>query len=175
MTSLVKNAALLGITYSVSSLSVLSSSHLPENALVDNNKPYFHSAYSASNQWWQISFSKQVAISSYLIKTGANYGRRLTAWHVNASNDNVTWRTVHTVTGTDVGGNTARFYPYSTVHCRYFRIVLDKSTWSDSTLAFSFFDCFGELSPSPTNKVNCYCNAGKDQKRAQFGIKLNLF
>ena len=162
MTSLVKNAALLGITYSVSSLSVLSSSHLPENALVDNNKPYFHSAYSASNQWWQISFSKQVAISSYLIKTGANYGRRLTAWHVNASNDNVTWRTVHTVTGKDIGGNTEKFYPNSTVHCLHFRIIHDLNTWGDNVLHLTFFDCFGEISSipsqSPTNKVKHYCN-----------------
>jgi hypothetical protein len=164
MTSLVKNAALLGITYSVSSLSVLSSSYLPENALVDNDKPYFHSAYSASNQWWQISFSKQVAISSYLIKTSANYIRRLTAWHVDASNDNVTWRTVHTVTGKDIGGNTAKFYPNSTVHCLHFRIIHDLNTESDNALHLTFFDCFGEISSSPssspTNKVKCYCNTG---------------
>ena len=174
MTSLIKNAASLGITYSASSLSQYFS-YKPENVFEDSDSLYFQSASSPSDQWWQVSFSKQVAISSYIIRTGADYGARPTAWRINASNDNVIWKTVHTVTGTDVGGNTAKFYPYSTVHCRYFRIVLDKSTWSDSTLAFSFFDCFGELSPSPTNKVNCYCNAGKDQKRAQFGIKLNLF
>ena len=176
MTSLVKNAASLGITYSVSSLSVLSSSYLPENALIDNNKPYFHSAYSASNQWWQISFSKQVAISSYLIRTGVNKGRRLTAWHVNASNDNVTWRTVHTVTGKDIGGNTAKFYPNSTVHCLHFRIIQDNNEYNN-ILPLTFFDCFGELSPnpSPTNKVKCYCDEGIYKKRSPFWYKSYLY
>ena len=160
MTSLVKNSASFGFTYSVSSLSVSSSSYKPENALVDNDSPFFHSAGDVPGQWWQISFSKQVAISSYFIRTNKVWSNRLTSWHIDASNDTVTWKTVHTVKGKDIGGNTEIFYPNDIIHCFHFRVVHDQNTNSNNYLHLTFFDCFGELSTIQTNKVRRYCNTG---------------
>jgi hypothetical protein len=156
MISIIKNAASLGITYTASSLSQYSD-RKSENVFEDNDVSLFDSLGNAPNQWWQVSFSKQVAISSYIIRTNNNYGNHPVSWHIDASDDGVSWKTVHTVTGTDVGGNTARFYPSTTINCVHFRIILDQNSSNGYVLAFTFFDCFGGLNTTQTNKVKCYC------------------
>jgi hypothetical protein len=156
MTSLIQNAASFGITYTASSLTVRYNYEKPENVFIDDDSSWFHSLNDPPNQWWQVSFSKKVAISSYIIRSVITWPRRQTDWHIIASIDGFSWKTVHTVIGKETGGNTEKFYLDNTIHCVHFRIVLDKNVASDNVLAFTFFDCFDEAIPIQTSK--CYCN-----------------
>ena len=169
MTSIIKNAASLGITYTASSLSLLGSGYKPENVFTDNDSPYFMSSNNAPNQWWQVSFSKEVAISRYIIRTSASYTYRPISWRILASNDNVSWKTVHTVEGKETAGNKDWFYPSNTIHCIHFRIVVDRCSDPNSYyVAFTYFDCIGELSPAQTNKAKHPCNTGSKQCLVSF-------
>jgi hypothetical protein len=170
MTSIIKNAASSSLTYSTSASSLWSSSDKPDNVFTDSDNPYFASANGAPNPWWQISFSREVQISSYLIKTSSSYPRRPTSWHVDVSNDGSSWKTVHSVAGRDIGGNTAKFYPNDIIRCIHLRIILDQNSSNDNCFLFTFFDCFGELyiTPTQTNKVKSYCNTGCKQSVISF-------
>ena len=157
MTSLIQNAASFGITYNASSMTLYSNSYLPENVFVDNDNSYFVSADSTANQWWQISFSKPVEISSYIIRTNPSHPRHPKMWYAMASLDGVQWRIVG-VYEKDIGGNTEKFYPYEPFNCFHFKIILIQNTYNDNYLVFSFFDCFGKLGTNQTKRYMYYCN-----------------
>ena len=143
MTSLITGKT-LGKDYNVYSLSVVSG-HEPENVLVDDDKSYFQSAGSPSNQWWQISFTSPVSISSYIIRTGSSFSARPQDWTAAASSDNTTWKTVDTRTGIETGNNKNQFTLSKVANYKHFRLVLVKATsyQNDDTFGFTFFDCFG--------------------------------
>jgi hypothetical protein len=154
MYSLIQNASELGLTYNASSLTIYSSINKPENVFTNS---FFHSGHSPSDQWWQVSFSKPVEISSYIIQTVYNHGIRPKRWYAMSSFDGVLWRIVG-VYDKDTGGNTERFYPYEPFNCFHFKIVLIQNTNNDNYLAFTFFDCFGKLGTNQTKRYMYYCN-----------------
>ena len=155
--SLIKNAESLGITYSASALSFYKGD--PSDVFSDDDIPHFYSDSETPGQWWQISFSKPVAIKSYIIRTNPTYGARPKSWVVNASFDNKTWQQVDEVSlESDIGGNTTPFLLAKTVNCQHFRIILKKNSNSedgDNALLFTYFDCFGSLMKT-RNGCSCY-------------------
>ena len=157
MSSIIKNAESLGITYSTSSMS--RSSGNSDNVLIDDDSSFFQSHYGVPLQWWQVSFSKIVEISSYTIRTGTSWDWRPMSWEALASIDGVNWDVV-SVVSKDAGGNTEIFPTSYKVNCQHFRIVLkEDSQGSDySVLKFTFFDCFGKLGKNVSKRVQCLRN-----------------
>ena len=154
---------MLGITYSASSLSVLNTNSVfqPANVFNDEDVNRFHSLSSPADQWWQVSFSKPVAIKSYIIRTKSSWDARPKSWVVNASFDNKTWKQVDEVSLTgDVGGNKTPFLLKKTINCKHFRIILKRNIWdngsSDNLFVFSFFDCFGTLGKYQRKTIKGY-------------------
>ena len=159
MSSIIKNAESLGITCTTSSMSLLSGSR--DNVLVDNDDSFFKSHYGASLQWWQVSFSKIVEISSYTIRTKSSMNARPMSWEALASIDGVNWDVV-SVVSKDAGGNTEYFPTSYKVNCKHFRIVQKQNTYTssnnDNYLYFTFFDCFGKLGKNVSKRVQCLRN-----------------
>ena len=153
MISLIKNAVSLGLSYCAYALSNIVSSYTPDKGF-DDDGVYYHSLRDVPNQWWQVSFSVDVAILQYIIKTTKTNNNRLNSWVINASFDNKTWETVHTVPSFDTGGNDTPLTLPKTVKCRHFRIVAKGNSSGNNVLHFTYFDCFGKLSTSSTN---CKC------------------
>ena len=101
MSSIIQNSASLGLTYSAYSLSLFSGD--PNNVFIDSDDTFFQSQYDVPDQWWQVSFSRPVAIKSYLIRTNPDFNAKPKSWVVNASFDNKTWQQVDSVSlGGDV-------------------------------------------------------------------------
>ena len=182
MTSLIKNAASLGISYFAYSLSLYDGN--PSNVFIDKDNTDFYSKTDVPDQWWQVSFSKPVAIKSYLLKTNAAYGAKPKSWVVNASFDNKTWEQVDAVSlNGNIGGNKIPFNLTNTVYCLNFRIILKQNTETTkhtNALLFTFFDCFGEvLKIIKTKKcvVSCNClnNKGVFYRPAIQGIEITIF
>ena len=155
MNSLLKNAEPLGLTYTAYASTINGDYSSPDKGFDDDSKYYLSKDGSGCppNQWWQVSFSKDVSIIKYIIKTIASYGSRLHSWIINASFDNETWKTVDAVTNHDTGGNTTPFELDKAVKCRHFRIVGKGNSSGNNVLHFTYFDCFGKLSSS--NKIKC--------------------
>ena len=158
MESLIQNSAKLGITRSAYSLTT-NGNYYPENVFVDNSN-FFHSISYPSNQWWQVSFSEPVSISSYIIKSTYSGGCFPKSWIVNASFDNKTWETVDTKTNENTGNVLAKFELTSPINTKHFRIVLKENTQSasDNHFIFTFFDCFGAKGKMKSGKKanTCY-------------------
>jgi hypothetical protein len=173
MSSLIQNATSLGITYNASSLTVYSS-HKPENVFINDDSSYFHSSGSPSNQWWQVSFSKPVEISSYIIRTKTEYSHHPIRWYAETSFDGLSWRIVD-IKEKDVGGNREIFYPYEPFNCFHFRIVLKRNSNNDNYLIFAFFDCFGKLGKNETKRVLYYCNTLNTQNSLSMQILVSPF
>ena len=151
MISIIKNTKSLGISYSTSSLSIFNEdpdSH-PNHVFIDDDNSYFYSGNDEIDQWWQVSFSKPVAIKSYIIRANPLHGGRPKSWIILASFNNLTWRQVDDVNlEGDVGGNKTPFQLKKITNCLHFRIVLKKNTEPNSekdsrVLLFTYFDCFG--------------------------------
>ena len=144
MSSIIKNAETLGITYAALSKSLFEGNRT--NVFTDDDSSFFRSQWNILNQWWQVSFSKPVAIKSYIIRTNASFGSRPKSWTVHASLDNESWQLVDEVSlQGDIGGSTTPFLLKKTIKCKHFRIYVVKNTWNNNELYFTFFDCFGEL------------------------------
>ena len=118
----------------------------PQNALVDDDSTFFDTA-NRPNQWCQISFSKIFSVESYIIRAPPTLTHRPKSWIINASLDNISWRTVDSVSlSGDVGGNKTPFTLSEVVSCMHFRIVLlTNSTPDRYELKYSFFDCFCKI------------------------------
>ena len=153
MTSIIKNAATLGITYKATASDIYQS-HYPSNVFTDSTSSRYESTNTV-NSWWQISFSKSVSISSYIIKGIPDSTLRPKNWIIEAYLDSNIWETVDTQTGIDTGINRNPFVLKQTVKCKYFRIV-SKGNWGGwNDLQFYFFDCFGSIAKPKTKKVIC--------------------
>lgn len=154
MYSLITNANYLGINYDAFSLSIKYSYSLPSNAFIDNDNSFFQSEdNNIANQWWQVSFNKPVEIKSYIIRANPKHGAQPMSWVVNSSFDNVSWKTIDTVSLTvGIGGNKTPFNLSKAIRTQHFRIILKKNTYSSNEFLFSFFDCFGKLSLMNSNK-----------------------
>ena len=156
MESLIKNAKNLGIFYGLSSSTLYqdSSSYLRENALEDSSS-FFLSKQTPKEQWFQISFSSPVLVSSYILKSNVNYWP--TEWLVNISFDNSSWETVDHQENRGKGDNTP-FILDKPVNCLHFRIVKLKNYETSSNyfyLKINFFDCFGTKGKMKASRNMC--------------------
>ena len=175
MSSIIKNANNLGITYSATSKTLYDGSR--ENVFTDDSS-YFRSEGSTSEQWWQVSFSKAVSISSYIIKSSTQHVHRPKAWEVMASMNGIQWEVVDRIAGKDTAANTDIFIPYFTVNCMHFRIVFKENYNNNEYMRFTFFDCFGGLGNNNTKNVRynqCYCNTVRSKNILSFRVMLYSF
>lgn len=148
MISLLKNATLFNLKYNAYALTPQSSTsgYSPDKAF-DDDDYYFHIKGSGSlDEWWQVSFSKEVLIGSYIIKTLSKCVNRLNKWIINASLDNKTWETVHSMSNYDTVDNKTPFNLSQTVYCKHFRVVAKGNTDNNYQFHISYFDCY---IPSP--------------------------
>ena len=154
MTSLIKNAKDFDLTYSVSSLT---RNDIASNVLKDDYT-YFISADSPAGQWWQISFSRPVAISSYKIVESFDETSYLPReWFISTSFDNSTWNLIE-IDKFYSNGNLRPEYGFPfPINCKHFRITLRQNSGNNNYLDFSFFDCFGTLGKNEARKNNCCC------------------
>ena len=141
MVSLIQNASDLGLQYSTYSLTVRSDNNSPDKVFVDDTT-FFLSNDSPNNQWWQISFTKPVAIDSYTIKSSSNYNHRPKSWIISTSFDNSTWTDVDLIFGKDTTGNTEIFTLHNVVNCKHFRIILKENT--NSNILLKKINIFGK-------------------------------
>ena len=106
----------------------------------------------SNSKWWQVSFSKPVAISSYIIRTISGSDWRPKSWIINASFDNKTWELVDAQIGVETANNKTPFNLSTTVNCQRFRIIIKENWYNNNYFLFTFFDCFGGLG-SYKNKI----------------------
>ena len=118
MTSLIQYFKNKGLAFNAYSSSIYVGA--PSN--VFDNK-YFSSNYNAPGQWWQVSFSQPVTITSYTFKCDPSYVDRPYSWKITSSMDNETWKDIETRTK-DVGGNEEIFSLNKFASCKQFRITL---------------------------------------------------
>ena len=130
------------IKYSASSLTSLNSTYGPEKAFAKSVN-FFESAGSPSGQWWQVSFSRTVVISSYIITYNADKYCSATKWNVSISNDNNTFDVVKVQTTSTISGNTNPFSLDQPVSCKHFRLTLIEKNCATNYFFFRGFDCFG--------------------------------
>ena len=142
MVSLVKYAQIFDLTYSVDGYETCCGTS-PQNALIDNDVSFYDTA-SKPNSWWQISFSKNVSIKSYILRSTKNISYCPKSWIINVSFDKINWRTVDKVElEDDVSGEKNYFKLKKSIKCMHFRIViLTNSVPGRSEIKFTFFDCF---------------------------------
>lgn len=172
MSSIIKNAAKLNINYTASSKTHSSSAG---NVFVDDST-LFESSSNSANQWWEVSFSKIVAINSYTIKSYSDDNYRAFSWEAKASLDRINWEVVSVIEEKDITNNTDRFPTFHAVNCIYFRIVLKENhVINDNYLYFTFFDCFGGLGKNVTRKQQCFCNTFKSKNRLSLSTLLFSF
>ena len=88
--SLIQNAALLSLNYTVLSSSCYAENYLPSYALNYSNSGFM--SQNIPGSYWQINFSKPVEISSYLICPSTNTGYRPMSWNITSSMDGRFWR-----------------------------------------------------------------------------------
>ena len=162
MKSLIKNYTYFNITYLAESMSTYDDNilYIARNVFDDEQTPYFHSKCSTAKQWWQVVFSSPVSIEKYFIKTILSFTWRPKSWIVNASLDNITWKTVDVKSGKETGDNTEIFDLYPSVFCKYFRLIfLETNNNEQNCIAFTHFDCFGRLY---RYRNICSCNRRKE-------------
>ena len=132
------------LKYSASSLSCLRSGYEPDKAFAKSGSS-FNSENTPSGQWWQVSFSRPVVISSYIITYKAGHFCSAKSWAVSISN-NKTFVKIKTQTTDTIAGNTKPFALNSPASCMHFRLTLESSNCSDPNQFFFYgFDCFGVL------------------------------
>ena len=173
MSSIIKNAESLGITCTTSSMRL--SAGNSENVLIDDDISYYKSYATPSQQWWQVSFSKFVEISSYTIRTGLDWDHRPLSWEALASIDGVNWDIV-SVISKDAGGNKEYFPTSYKVNCKHFRIVLKANSYNSDgyRLMFTFFDCFGKLGKNVSKRVQCLRNTIYQMRGVSFSSLLYI-
>ena len=96
------------IKYSASSLTYTKSERDPAQAFAKSGN-WFNSKSSPSGQWWQVSFSISVVISSYILTVRPVASCSATSWDVSVSNDNKTFAKIKTQTTSTLVGNTQPF------------------------------------------------------------------
>ena len=146
--------------YSASSLTHWNGNE-PEKAFSKSGS-IFNSKGYPSRQWWEVSFSRPVVISSYLM-TCDDYNRHgAKSWEVSISNDNETYETIKTQEVSTICGNTEPFLLDSPVSCKHFRLTMNKPNNSGSEeFFFRGFDCFGvvgEVKVPRRTRLKCSCN-----------------
>ena len=145
------------IEYSASALT-FQSGYEPEKAFAKSNN-YFYSTNSPSGQWWQVSFSRNVVISSYFITYDSSNGCSAKMWDVSISDDNKTFTVVKTeIISSTIAGNTSPFSLDSPVSCKHFRLTLKQMACSTNQFFFRAFDCFGEVKNLRRTRIACSCN-----------------
>ena len=141
------------LKYSASSLSCIKSGLEAERAFAKSGKP-FNSQSSSSGQWWQVSFSIPVVISSYIITYESGYFCSAKSWDVSISNDNKTFVKIKTQTTDTIAGNTQPFALDSPASCKHFRLTLKSSSCPLPNQFFFYgFDCFGVLGKIDSKKA----------------------
>ena len=154
------------IEYSASSLSFLGAGFEPEKAFAKSGN-FFESAASPSNQWWQVSFSRTVVISSYFITYTSANTCSATKWDVSISNDNKTFDVVKTQTTSTIVGNTNPFSLDQPVSCKHFRLTQKERACSGNyCFYFRGFDCFGVV------PRKCSCNFARYKRELIFNYLL---
>ena len=122
----------------------------------------FQSKGSPSRQWWQVSFSRPVVISSYIITYTSGYDVSPVSWEVSISNDNKTFDLIKTQEVSTICGNTKPYLLDSPVSCKYFRLTMNKLNNNGNECFFFYgFDCFGfvgEIKTPRRTRLKCSCN-----------------
>ena len=146
--------------YSASSLTYESGGE-PENAFAKSGYG-FVSKRTSLRQWWQVSFSRPVVISSYFITYDADNEYGANSWEVSISNDNKTFDLIKTEEVSTVCGNTKTFSLDSPVSCKHFRLTMNKLNNNGNECFFFYgFDCFGfvgEIKTPRRTRLKCSCN-----------------
>ena len=134
--SLIQRAKALGISYSASAKTI---SNYDPNVVF--NDAFFATLEEPQDQWWQISFSKKVKISSYILSASTLWLYRAKTWEVGISNNNKTFKRVILQSG-EIYNNKSPYVFDTPVECKHFRITLKENcNKENSYLLFSYFDC----------------------------------
>ena len=149
-----------GLEYHASSLSS-ASGWGPERAFAKSGNCYCTTG-DVPGQWWQVSFSKPVVISKYIITYQAGYSASALEWDISISNDDKTFDFVKPQTVTTICGNTEPYSLDSPVSCKHFRLTMNKPNSAGINDFFFYgFDCFGFVgtikSPRRT-RIKFSCN-----------------
>ena len=146
--------------YSASSLTYESGGE-PENAFAKSGYG-FVSKRTSLRQWWQVSFSRPVVISSYFMTYTASNKNWAKSLEVSISNDNKTFDLIKTQEVSTICGNTKPYLLDSPVSCKYFRLTMNKpNSYGAEIFFFRGFDCFGvagEIKTPRRTRLKCSCN-----------------
>ena len=127
-----------GLSYNLSSSSVFNEVNKPDCVIKDDSR-YFKSI-NAPDQWWQISFSIPVVISSYILRDVVS-GAIMTNWSISYSYDNETFITLQTDTG--IKNDKVPFNLSMPYCCKHIRITQISTSDSTNIMYFSYFECLG--------------------------------
>ena len=145
------------LEYNASSLTYQSGCE-PDKAFAKSGK-FFNSKGSPSRQWWQVSFSQNVVISSYFLTYDASNPNGAKSWEVSVSNDNKTFEKIKTQEVSTICGNTNNFLLDSPVSCKHFRLTMNKpNNNNNEQFFFRGFDCFGIVKVAKRTRLKCSCN-----------------
>ena len=146
--------------YSASSLTYEKGAE-PEKAFAKSGSSFNSKGYP-SRQWWQVSFSRNVVISSYFLTFDAGWAFSPTSWEVSISNDNKTFEKIITQEVSTICGNTNEFPLDSPASCKHFRLTMNKPNNNNNEgFFFRGFDCFGvvgEVKIPRRTRLKCSCN-----------------
>ena len=146
-----------GLEYHASSLTHFDGRG-PENGFAKTDS-YFNSQHSPSRQWWQVSFSRPVVISKYIITFTSGHSVSPISWEVSVSNDNVDFKTIKTQTTDTICGNIVPFSLDSPVSCEHFRLTMNKpNTNNNEGFFFRGFDCFSDIKRHKITQLKCLRN-----------------
>lgn len=139
MASIIKLFDTKHINYTASASSALDNTQDPYIVFVDNWK-FYKSSNDSPDQWWKISFSIPVALTSYDIfdKAGGNY---MTKWNVSCSFDDKEYTTIQT--DTDIKNHVVPYTLVTPCYCKFFRITQVENTAKDNFLYFTFISFYG--------------------------------
>lgn len=127
------------LNYSVSS-SKVEGSRYAKNAFSTSSDDF---CTIGSPYYWQISFSQQVTIGSYIISGQSDWVAWPKSWEISYSLDNSHFEVAQTDAMSDFRNNNKAFPINPPINCKHFKIRMITST--SSCLEFYRFDCFGTV------------------------------
>ena len=141
--------------YTTSSTTPRKSYEGPYSAL---NKEGNHFESDFSDAYWQISFSRPVTITSYILSGKTSFIYWTKSWEISYSLTGSSFTPLQTDAMNDYRQNTDKFQLKKSINCKHFRIT--RKTGSCTCLAFYRFDCFG------STKAKYTCNIAVSIRRA---------
>ena len=159
MSSIIDHLNANNINYVVTSSTPSNINRGPEKAFSKEDENF---QTQENPSYWQIYFSEEVTIGSYIISGGSVNGNSITSWDMSYSLDDSSFIYLQTDKISDLRGNTKRFPLKKLIKCKYLKITGRTTTNNSNSLYFNGFDCFWD---GALKRVRVSCNVALIKNR----------